>query len=116
MNIIQLEKDVEGNITATTLTEDDLRALEYQAEILAKLCGFQNNNEMQEFRLNAQMGMIRFGGSFSQSLGHALAHADSENTSKIIRNFRDVCESHAKLHLKFMANRTKKQEVGDDEC
>lgn len=65
--------------------------------------------ERETFRYNAQEGMIKFGGSFVHALGHALAHADSSNTAKILRTWPDYCEEYAALWLKFMENRGKQE-------
>ena len=85
--------------------EDNLMNYITMQDDISKLLGFSDINEMEKFRLNAQQGMIQFGGSFARALGYALTHADSVNTYKILKIFRLECEEHAELHIKIMEKR-----------
>lgn len=57
----------------------------------------------EEFRLNVTNGLLKFGGSFSQALGTALAVADNNNAAKIIRYWHQDCEHHAHLFRMYVA-------------
>lgn len=96
-----------SEIIIKEMTEEDLKIMELQHDFCGQWCGFKNGEEMDNFKVDASQGMIRFGGSFVHHLGHALAHADSSNTAKIIKAFQDVCKEHAMLHLKWMKKRNK---------
>jgi len=92
-------------VTLEPMTPEELEQLIIEHDILATLCGFKNGEEMENYKVDASLGMIKFGGSFTHHLGHALAHADSRNTSKIIISFRAICDEHRKLHLDFIKKR-----------
>ena len=61
-------------------------------EKVAKLC---------DERIHAAEGMIKFGGSFTRNLGHALMKADIGNTKKIKEAFPKEWEEHKNLWLAF---------------
>lgn len=88
-------------VTIESMTPEDLEQIFIEHDILATLCGFKNGEEMENYKVDASLGMIKFGDSFTQYLGHALAHADSRNTSKIIISFRAICDEHRELYIKF---------------
>jgi len=90
---------------------DDIETLFAEYKIGAYYCGFDSVDEMEAFKVEASQGMIRFGGSFTQYLGYALAHADGINTSKIIRAFRPMCEQFREMHLKFLRERNGHHEI-----
>ncbi len=91
--------------------EEDLETLFAEYKIGAYYCGFDSVEDMEDFKVDASQGMIRFGGSFTQYLGYALAHADGINTSKIIRAFRPMCEQFREMHLKFLRERSESNET-----
>lgn len=92
------------SITITEMTAEDIRDICAAEELGAIFLGFENIRELEEFKINAACGMIKFGGSFARPLGEALSHADSNNTAIIIKGFRMMCEEHADLYLKFREN------------
>jgi hypothetical protein len=96
-----------GNILIQEMTREDVENLYREHNIRGQLAGFASGEEMDEYKYHASMGMIKFGGSFAEALGHALAHADSGNTLRLIRAFRDVCDHHAGLYLEYLKNRGK---------
>jgi hypothetical protein len=87
------------------MTRSDLEDLLNEAETTAKLAGFKSMDEMENYKVNASSGLIKFGGSFAQPLGYALAHADWVNTAKILMTFRDECNEHAALYIKWLEKR-----------
>jgi hypothetical protein len=66
----------------------------------ALLTGFSSSEEMEDFKVEASLGMIRYGGSFARHLGEALARADSGNTAKLIKAFRPMCEEFREKYRK----------------
>jgi hypothetical protein len=60
-------------------------------------------NAYEEFKFNATNGLLKFGGSFAQALGTALAVADTKNSTKIMRYWLQECEHHAILFKMFVA-------------
>ena len=94
------------NIVIQEMTAEDVENLYREHEIRSRIAGFGSIEEMESFKVDASLGMIKFGGSFTEYLGHALAHADSSNTMKLIRAFRDVCEEHARLYRQWRENRS----------
>jgi len=89
------------------MTEEEVNALLIELDLCAINAGFKSGEEMDNFKVDASSGMIKFGGGFTHFLGHALARADRLNTVKIINAFRSDCEHHAELHKKFMRDRFK---------
>ena len=96
-------------VTIEPMTKEDIDDLFAEADLIAKMAGFKNHHAMENFKINASLGLIQFGGSFAKPLGHALAHADVHNTFKIISTFREMCKEHADLYIKFMKNRDEAQ-------
>ena len=97
-------------IIITEMTKEDLEQLELEHKAVAFMCGFTDSENFENFKVDASLGMIRFGGGFTHHLGHALAHADYKNTAKIIKAFPGMCAKHALLHKKFMEERNKPKE------
>jgi hypothetical protein len=87
------------------MTKEDLQIRLVDHQIKASICGFDTIEQMDDFKVDASIGMIKFGGGFTHFLGQALARADSENAMKIIKMFRSMCDHHADLYKKFMRNR-----------
>ncbi len=101
------------------MSEEDLTQYLLEHEIKARVAGFETSEEMDNFKVDASLGMIKFGGTFTHFLGQALARADSNNTVKIFRAFREDCNHHAALYKKWNANRFREglknnEEVQDD--
>jgi hypothetical protein len=86
------------------MTEEYIENYEDSFTAAGALLGYQKNKDYENYRYNAQEGMIKFGGSFVHALGHALAHADSNNTFKILSTFAEYAEEHAGLWIKFRMN------------
>jgi hypothetical protein len=82
--------------------EDNLGDVLISYEMCAGLAGFKSTREIEQFRHFACEGMIKFGGSFTQGLGHALACADMVNMTKILRYWKVDCKKHADLYLRFL--------------
>lgn len=89
------------------MTVEDVEEFIQECDIDAKLAGFESMEEMDTLKVDASCGMIKFGGSFMNYLGHALANADSRNTAKILRAFRNECYEHAVLYVKWLMKRDK---------
>lgn len=92
------------------MNEEDIKRFIQECDLAAKLAGFDSREAMDNLKVNASCGMIKFGGSFTHFLGHALAHADSENTAKLLRAFRNECHEHALLYVKWLEKRDKPNE------
>lgn len=88
-----------------TMTKEDIDELVEEHERIACSSGFETYEVLRIFQCDAAEGMIRFGGSFTNSLGHALAHADVGNAAKLINAFREMCLEHAASHRKWLENR-----------
>ncbi len=97
------------------MTKDDIIEMLLDAELSAITAGFNSHEAMENFKVDASLGMIKFGGSFTHNLGHALASADSKNTAKILRAFSDDCTHHAGLYRKWVGNRQKEEGGASDE-
>ena len=69
---------------------------------------------MENFKVEAAEGMIKFGGSFTSNLGGALIRADTINAAKIIKMFRKECEEHATLYKVWMEKMFKNGYKEDD--
>ncbi len=93
------------SITIEEMTREDLDNMMNDYECSAIKAGFANSKALELFKYNASMGLIKFGGSFSEPLGHALACTDMHNTVKLINAFREECTEHALLYLKWNSNR-----------
>ena len=81
------------------MSHEDLKAMMIGHEVNAIEAGFKDSEEFENFKYNASMGMIKFGGSFTTYLGEALARADMYNSKRLINAFREMCEHHAKLFI-----------------
>lgn len=92
-------------ISIEPMTKENIENMFKNCELLASILNFPSYEAMEKFKINASLGMLKFGGSFLQGLGNALAHADSMNTAKIIRSFFSECKEHANLYIKWLANR-----------
>lgn len=99
--------------TLQEMNGEDLAEYIYSEELKAKIAGFASKEEMDNFKVDASSGMIKFGGGFAHFLGHALARADGTNTVKLLRAFRDECTHHAELYRKFLSNRLKEEKNED---
>lgn len=86
------------------MTREELKAAMEEVKIMANLSGFNNWEDMYDFRHFAAEGMIKFGGSFTHSLGHALARADAKNSAILMRAFKEDCAHHAELYKKWLSN------------
>lgn len=95
------------NVEIKEMSEEDIANLMLEHEIKSRVAGFESAEEMDNFKVDASLGMIKFGGTFTHFLGHALARADSNNTVKILRAFREDCTHHAELYKKWNADRFK---------
>lgn len=98
---------MKDNTIIKEMTEEDIENLTREYNLVAKLSGFESGEAMDNFKVNASCGLIKFGGSFAQPLGEALAHADYINTAKILRTFRKECHEHAMLYVKWLEQRDK---------
>ena len=94
------------------MTEQDINDLMVEHELGCKLLRFDDAETMGNFRYHAAEGMVRFGGSFINALGHALMHSDLRNTIKIMTHWKEECLEHADLHQKFIEQRNKPQTDG----
>lgn len=99
-----------NNITIKPIIKDDITEMLLNAEIAAVCAGFESHEAMENFKVDASLGMIKFGGVFIHTLGHALAHADPRNTAKILKAFLEDCAHHAGLYRKWLENRHKEKE------
>jgi hypothetical protein len=105
--LIKVKREImTDNIEIKEMTKDDIRKLEAEHTLVAIFSGFESSIDIENFKVNASCGLIKFGGSFAQPLGHALAHADHINTHKIIKAFRKECDEHAALYIKWLEKRS----------
>lgn len=82
------------------MTEDDINELFSQANALAHDLGFKNYYAMEEYKHYACEGMQKRGGSFTEMLGRALAHADMINTYLILKTWPNMVKEHYELYTK----------------
>jgi putative heme iron utilization protein len=85
---------------------DAMEQIENQLEErkqISESLGFMDLQHYEEFKESAANGMIRFGDSFIQVLGTALAIADGKNARKIMRYWHDECETHGLMQKMYLA-------------
>jgi hypothetical protein len=56
-----------------------------------------------KFKVNAQNGLIKFGGSFAKKLGELLQVSDNKNAVKIMRVWQNECTQHEMLYRMYKA-------------
>lgn len=64
----------------------------------------QQINSLEEEKIKVAYSMIKFGGDFVKSLGHALLHADFTNTYKIKNTFEQYWNIYLELSIKQEKN------------
>ena len=89
-------------VNVVELTKNDLDEIMTSYNLAAMLHGFEGYKELEQFKYHAAEGLIRFGGSFAGALGNLLAVADSRNTFKILKVWRDELQEHADLYIKYL--------------
>lgn len=66
----------------------------------------EKGDELRFSRYDIQEAWIKFWGSFLQCLGHALAHADPLNSSRIIDEFQDYI---IEFYIEWLLNTCQKK-------
>lgn len=97
------------NIIIRELTEEDLDEMTLALDLHAKIHGFKDHEDFAIQKHEAYEGMIKFGGGFTHALGKALARADSENSFKIYKAFKDTWNHHRELYLELRRNQDARQ-------
>ena len=87
------------------MSEQEVKDMCSEFDLIAVMHGFKDYYEFADSRHSAAEGMIKFGGSFTHMLGHALARADSANSFKIYKAFREMWDEHRELWIKSEALR-----------
>lgn len=88
---------------------DKYHYLSYSKYLEEACFGYEEDWESKELRFSRydiQDARIKYWGSFLQCLGHALAHADPKNSSRIIDEFQDYI---IQFYMEWLLNTCQKK-------
>jgi hypothetical protein len=97
-----------SEIKLEPMTDEEIEGYILACSYHAMSAGFKSDDEMTSYKIEAAEGMRKFGGIFTHYLGFALAHADSENTAKLIKAFYPMCDEFREMFLDWMRKRGEK--------